>query len=514
MKNQSELTMNRKILDSEALVLKSRELQKQGKIIVLCHGTFDLLHTGHIRYLQRARKDGDVLFVTVTADQFVNKGPGRPVFSQDLRAENLAALECVDFVAINSSFTAVDIITKVKPQIYTKGSDYKNLSDDVTGNIHLEKVATESYGGKMLFTDEITFSSSALLNEHFGALSEEAKDYLRKLNMQVSDKDIFKMIDSLAGLKVLVIGDTIIDEYHYTRQLGQSGKGTHMAVKYDSMERYAGGVIAIANHLSGFIGEVTCATGLGENNSHEEFIVSVLGKNVNPVFFYSDDCETLVKKRYVDQDLSKLFEVYLGNDDPLSSKMNDQVEDWLEKTIEGFDLVIAPDFGHGFISDETIKILCGKARFLAVNTQVNSGNRGYHAITKYPRADFVSLNVGEIRLAMHNKYSPLQELVSQLAKKTKAQNIAVTLGSKGSMVYNDLENKFYNAPILSSKVIDRVGAGDAFFGFLSICIAGGLSSEISNFIGGAAAALDVQIVCNKEPIQKSDLFKFITTIMK
>ena len=128
-----------KILSLDDLAQKSSLLRKEGKRIVLCHGTFDLMHIGHIRYLKSAREKGDVLFATVTADDFVNKGPGRPIFPQDLRAENLSALACVDYVAINNAPTAVNVISKLKPHAYAKGNDYKNLDDDVTGNIHLEK---------------------------------------------------------------------------------------------------------------------------------------------------------------------------------------------------------------------------------------------------------------------------------------------------------------------------------------------------------------------------------------
>lgn len=125
-------------------------IQKElGNKIVLCHGTFDLMHTGHIRYLQRARKEGDYLVVTVTADDFVNKGPGRPVFGEQLRAENLAALECVDLVAVNYEATAITVIDSIKPDLYVKGIEYKDESTDVTGNIARERSAVESHGGSI-----------------------------------------------------------------------------------------------------------------------------------------------------------------------------------------------------------------------------------------------------------------------------------------------------------------------------------------------------------------------------
>ena len=143
-------TATKKIVTIDELSVKAKEYRDSGKKVVLCHGIFDLIHAGHIRYLKSALSEGDVLFVTITADEFVNKGPGRPVFSQELRAENLGHLNFVDYVAVNQAPTAVNVISELKPHAYAKGNDYKNLDDDITGNIHLEKQAVEEGGGKII----------------------------------------------------------------------------------------------------------------------------------------------------------------------------------------------------------------------------------------------------------------------------------------------------------------------------------------------------------------------------
>ncbi|MBF0590419.1 MAG: adenylyltransferase/cytidyltransferase family protein, partial [Magnetococcales bacterium] len=153
-----------KICSIEQLANTSRQLKKQGKKIVLCHGTFDLLHPGHIRHLERASQIGDVLVVTLTADVYVTKGPNRPVFTEALRAESIAALGCVDYVAICHDVTAVPAIESACPDFYVKGQDYRKSEDDLTGNIELEIRTTESCGGKIFFTDEVVFSSTNLLN--------------------------------------------------------------------------------------------------------------------------------------------------------------------------------------------------------------------------------------------------------------------------------------------------------------------------------------------------------------
>ncbi len=503
-----------KILTLDELATLSRTLQQQGKRVVLCHGTFDLMHAGHIRHLQRAKGEGDVLMVTVTGDAYVNKGPGRPVFNEQLRAENLAALACVDYVAVNQDHTALDPISKVRPTIYAKGSDYRAHNDDVTGNIAREQVAAEAHGGRIFYTDEITFSSSSLLNEHFGVFPPETREYLKMFRGSWSDKDVHKMVQSLAGLRVLVVGDAIVDQYHYTAPLGQTGKGNILAVKYESEEQFAGGSIAVANHLAGFAKNVTLVTGLGTIDSHEDFIRSKLLENIEPVFFYMESAPTVTKRRFVDTDLAKFFEVYFYREDPLLGDTERRACDWLNRHIADYDIVVVPDFGNGFISAGIIKVLCDRARYLAVNTQVNSGNRGFHVVHRYPRADFVSLNEPEVRLAAHNRHDPIEAVATTVSDRVHAKHFAVTRGTKGAIMLDRVKGMVHTVPALSTKVVDRIGAGDAFLSLSGLCLGGGLPSEVAVFVGSAAAAIDVQIVCNREPINSVSLNKYITTLLK
>ena len=212
--------------------------------------------------------------------------------------------------------------------------------------------------------------------------------------------------------------------------------------------------------------------------------------------------------------LNKLFEVYFYKEDSKLENSGKEVCSWLEKKVGDFDVVIVSDFGNGFITPEMIEPICKRSRYLAVNTQINSGNRGYHAITRYPRADFVSLNEPEARLATHNRHDPIEYVARNLAARLNARHFAVTMGTKGVMLLDNVEGKTYIVPALSTKVLDRVGAGDAFLSFSAMCLGKGIASEAAAFVGSAAAALDVQIVCNKEPICSGNLLKYLGTLLK
>jgi rfaE bifunctional protein nucleotidyltransferase chain/domain len=156
-----------KILRIPELSKKIKSLKSEGKKIVHCHGCFDLMHPGHIKYFQAARKMGDILVVTVTPDIYIDKGHGRPVFNQSLRAESIAALECVDYVAINKWPTAEETLRLLRPHIYVKGQEFEKL-EDKTRKLQREYRVIQEIGTELRFTHEIVFSSTELLSKYFG----------------------------------------------------------------------------------------------------------------------------------------------------------------------------------------------------------------------------------------------------------------------------------------------------------------------------------------------------------
>jgi rfaE bifunctional protein kinase chain/domain/rfaE bifunctional protein nucleotidyltransferase chain/domain len=510
--------LNNKILNFNSLSELCENLREENKKIILCHGCFDLLHIGHVKYLKKAKSLGDILIVTITGDKYVNKGPGRPIFSEMHRSEYIAELELVDYVAINYTETAIEVINEVKPNYYVKGNEYENSDDDLTGNIKKEKEAVEKNNGEIFFTNEETYSSSHLLNNHFNIFSPETESYLQSFRKEYSVESIIEHIENLKDLSVLVVGDTIIDEYHYTRPLGQTGKGNVLSVKYGQQERFAGGAVAVANHISGYVDNVTLFSGIGKNNKDEEYLFGKLQKNIKSKFIYFETAPTTLKKRYVDEDTdaTKLFEVYYYDEDACDKELEKEACNWLEDNLDKYDVVVVPDFGNGFIVGNMMRVISEHARYLAVNTQINSGNRGYHVITKYPKADFVSLNEPELRLAAHDRHSEISLIAEQIARKLQSSCLAVTKGTLGAtmMSINNNDCDIFNVPALSTKVVDRIGAGDTFLSLASICLANKIEPKISLFIASCAAALDVQIVCNREPVDPISLIKYITTILK
>ncbi|MBI2789355.1 MAG: adenylyltransferase/cytidyltransferase family protein [Elusimicrobia bacterium] len=502
-----------KIFEMEAL---GRELELQRarrKKIVHCHGVFDLLHVGHIRHFAEAKAMGDLLVVTLTQDKDVNKGPNRPAFPQELRAEVIAALDSVDYVAVNKWPTAVNAIKLLKPDVYAKGPDYKDAAKDVTGGIAIEEAAVRACGGAIRFTEDITFSSSKLLNRHMPQFDGPVAGFLERLRLKFSGADVIGHIESLGKLKVLVVGETILDEYVYCEAMGKSSKEPILALQYRSEEKHAGGALAIANHLAEFCGKVDLVTYLGTKNTQEEFARANLKPSVTPSFVYKSDSPTIVKRRFVQAGLlNKLIEVYEMNDSPLEGAEEDALCRLLESKLPDYDVVVAADFGHGLIGPRAVEILAKKARFLSVMTQINAANIGFHTISKYPRADYICIHEGELRLDHRNRRDDLKDLTRGLAKRLKAGTVMVTRGTKGTLLLRD--DDFSECPAFATKVVDRIGAGDSVLAMTSLASAAKLPAEVIGFLGNLAGAQAVTIVGNSASISRVAMLKSVEALLK
>lgn len=490
------------------------ELKKQGKRVVHCHGVFDLLHIGHIRYFEEAATMGDVLVVTVTPDRFVDKGPFRPAFPEDLRAEAVASLKMVDYVAINAWATAEETLRLLKPDVYVKGSEFKKIVNDKTGKIQREKEVVDEIGAKIAFTHDIVFSSSNLINRYLSNLPREIDDYLKLFRTRHSLSEIEELLGRMSGLRVLVIGDTILDEYQYCEPMGKSTKDPVLTVKYQSRDLFAGGVLAVANHVANFAGSVQLVTVIGEKDSHEDFIRSQLKDNISLYREVQKGAPTLIKRRFVDgYSFNKMFEVYIMDDSGLCKEKESAMCRWLDENLGNYDLVIASDFGHGAISDAMVSILCEKSRFLAVNAQANSGNRGFHTVTRYPRADYVCIAEHEIRLEMRNKNGNIQPMMQKLSTSLGTKQFVVTRGRKGSVVMNGTGESL-DVPAFATRVVDRVGAGDTVLSLTAMASFLGASNEVIGFLGNVVGAIAVGVIGNKKAIDQKNVTKFVTSLLK
>jgi rfaE bifunctional protein nucleotidyltransferase chain/domain len=426
--------------------------------LVLSHGCFDLLHLGHIRHLQEARAMGSRLVVSITADKYVDKGPGRPQFSTEQRREALLALKCVDDVVISDSATAENVILQVKPQIYAKGGEYSSCEGDALKRLELEREAVERIGGRLHFTASEKWSSTKLLRSI--RLPEKTLEYLDQKRRSGCLPLILEAFEKADQKKIIFTGETILDSYVYVRPLAKPSKEFMLATLYDHTEEWAGGVVAASMHCE--------------------------WKRKQTITNYSPHAVT--KRRFVDADFNrKLFEVYRGK--TVRRWPMDHLDSFYAEIKEA-DIVIAMDFGHGWFEDADRRYLESNSKFFAVTAQSNAGNWGENLITKYIRADYVCVDAQEHRIA--NERLPMH----------KARTI--TMGRRGarSAHKNEVE-----VPAFADGGIDTMGAGDAFFATAAPLIAVGLDIELATIAGNAAGGLKTTIVGHRSHVSRQDIIK-------
>ena len=277
-------------------------------------------------------------------------------------------------------------------------------------------------------------------------------------------------LDRVKDYKVLMVGDAIMDEYVYVRTIGKAVKENALSSIKGKTEQFKGGVWAAAAHARNFCAQVDVFSGPN---------VMWNSRLVDDVY---------LRKLFVTHELQENADVL-------------QMDDYAGlPDVGSYDLVVVTDFGHGLMNKNLIAKISKEARFLAVNAQTNATNFGFNLITKYHRADFVVLDELEARLAAHDKESPLEDVILALGYK----HIIVTRGTKGAIGF---DGGFERQEALTDKVVDTMGAGDAFLAVTAPFACANVSMRNLLQIGNAAGAIKVGIVGHRESVTKERLIE-------
>jgi rfaE bifunctional protein nucleotidyltransferase chain/domain len=486
-------------------------LRAAGKTIVQCHGTFDLVHPGHVYHLEEAKELGDVLVVTVTAERFVNKGPGRPIFNDPLRARSLAALACVDYVVLVPHTAAIEAIEAVRPSIYCKGREYENPENDVTGNIRDDVLAVERHGGQVRYIGSVVFSSTRLLNRHFDHVPDAVKDFCQKLAQDFPPPKFRAVVEEFSKLRVLVVGDLIFDRYSYVRVQGLTSKNRIISGRFLEEETQAGGALAVFRHLQRFTPNVSLISLAGTEPWTEELLRLYLPAE-NDLVLREPSFTTIVKQRLCEptgegKEVAKLFSVNYIDAEPPAREVQERVLRALESHLDKYDLICVADFGHGLMAEAARRLVESRAPFLALNCQTNSNNHGFNIIShQYRRADCFSLDEQELLLAVARRHIDHPHELENLRTRFDARFAWLTRGAIETIGLREGQPSCAIMP-LETRIVDTVGAGDAFFSVAALAARSDLPIALATFLGQLAGGQAVRIVGNTEPISKSALLK-------
>ena len=493
-------------------------VRRSGRKIVHCHGTFDLLHPGHLKHLEAAKKHGDVLVVTVTSAPFVNKGPGRPVFGDEQRAYQLAHLSIVDYVVVVPHPHAVEAIEKVRPDVYCKGTEYASPQNETDRRIEEDAAAVERFGGRVVFVGEPLHSSTQLIATHLDSLDPEVREYLESTEPRDATDQLDPVLARIASLRVLVLGDLIIDRYTYGHVQGLTAKARVLSLRRDHEEDYLGGALAVARHIASFhCRRVKYLALAGTEPWLDAALQEMQGEGVDVELLRSPDYETILKQRYVERpgkrkDLVKLFAVNHITEEPPQA-LREKLLSRIAQEVDQFDLVVLCDYGHGYVDPTVQKLIEDRASWLALNCQSNSYNYGFNLITKYRRCDIFTMDETELRLATGKRDVSEFSLLSALTRRLGARQGWLTLGSSGSLVCPAV-GESHSCPAMIKSTVDTVGAGDAFFSTAALCGRVEAPIELTAILSNLSGAVAANIVGNKEPIRSDVIVKNARYLLK
>ncbi|HKT17929.1 MAG TPA: PfkB family carbohydrate kinase [Stellaceae bacterium] len=478
--------------------------------IVMCHGVFDLVHPGHIRHLLYAKSKADILVASLTGDIHITKAHYRPFVPQELRALNLAALEMVDYVVIDESATPIENITRIQPDFFAKGYEYQDGGLHPKTREELETI--ESYGGEILFTPgDIVFSSSAIIES--GPPDISVDKLLMLLQAEGLNFDRLRhALDKFTGIKVHVVGDTIVDSLTHTTMIGGMTKTPTPSVRYDGRQDYIGGAAIVAAHLSAAGASVTFSTVLGDDPL-KDFVVSgleKLGVTVKPVI--DKTRPTTNKNAFVCSDYRLLKVDTLDNRSISDHVLGTIAQQLVEVPAQA---VVFSDFRHGVFNRRTIPALIEaipRSAFRVADSQVASrwGN-----ILEFKGFDLLTPNEREARFALADQDTGVRPLAAQLHEEAACRMVILKLGDRGVLTVrpgqgNDLRS-FFVVDSFVERVVDAVGAGDALLAYATLAMVADGNEVLATVLGSFAAALECETDGNL-PVSRDDVHQRIEMI--
>jgi rfaE bifunctional protein nucleotidyltransferase chain/domain len=501
-----------KFINSEkSLVKLIALLKKNKKKISLAHGVFDVVHIGHIEYFTEAKQIADILIVSLTADKFVNKGLNRPYFKERVRAKFIESINQVDYVVLNNSHSAVNVINLIKPNFYVKGPDYKKTDGDTHGYLNLEIGAVKKNKGKIFFTSGIQHSSSKLINERLDFLTDKQKEYIEKIknsNVNTSfQKEYSQTLKKIKKNKVLIIGEIIIDKYSHVKDLGKPSKESILATEFYKNEEFLGGAVPVVKNISQICPNITFVSIFNSKKIYSS-IKKELNNKVKVKLFKTKNFVDIEKNRYINFNTQrKIFEVYKFINKEV---FNTQLNSYLKSNIQKFDHVIVCDFGHGLFNSQIVKFL-NKSKYISANIQTNAGNRGFNPFTKYKKLNFLSIDEPELRLGLVDKEKDIHFLLKKIENKYK--NILLTQGERG-LNFKAQNQKIFYFPALATNPKDTIGAGDAAFSFASCFVKNSKNKYLISMIAAIAGALKVNIIGHRDLVDINTVFKTLINLIK
>jgi rfaE bifunctional protein nucleotidyltransferase chain/domain len=510
-----------KILSRDQMLALRQQARAQGRRVVQCHGCFDIVHPGHVRHLRFAKAQGEILLVTITGDQHVNKGLGRPLIPHELRAENLAELDCVDWVYVEPRPTASELLEEVRPDVYIKGREYEFNRDP---RFAAERQAVEAHGGRVVFSSgDVVFSSTALIEamEH-----ESADPFHRRLNQLARDPDLAPgeltaAVDRFRGRRVVVVGEVMQDTYVFCDKPGLADESPMMTLRPIRHQYFDGGAAIIARHLAALGARPILVTAMprGELSDLVRARLRSSGVDVRAV----DTAGALTEKQRYLVGATKMVKLDLVEPLVLDARQRETLVDIARTAAreQPTDAAIVCDFGIGLFSPAMTTTLC---RALRENVGILAGDvSGQRSnLRSLAELDVVCPAESQVRDAYRNYGDGLPAVTWKLLEETHAAAAIISMGAEGAIAFRRLpdagqgrwESRLHgeHIPALAANPVDTLGCGDALLATATLMLAAGASLTAAAFAGSAAAAVHGRRLGNA-PVESAELRRELLRVL-
>ncbi len=431
--------------------------------VVLAHGTWDLLHAGHVAHLEQARAMGDWLVVGITDDAYVHKGPGRPSVAAQDRCHAVAALRCVDLAVIDPHPTPEKLIERWTPAIFVKGADY-------AGQPLPEQAWVARYGGEVRFTNGDTMYHSRQW------LTGDARAQMAQQGVQVAD--LLAVLDQAAAYRIHVVGDVIVDEVAAGELVGP------LTLRVDQRQRWLGGAAAVALHAAaaGAQARLTYPRGVGflADWAKRTLTASTVGTR-EVVVPRRPPC----KARYYGQD-GLLCQIDTVDSTPLTPIATGVFAAGVRKIPT--DAVIFADYRHGVFHADSIEALTAAIPAGALKVADSQVASRWGNITDFTDFDLVTPNEREARWATGMQDAPAAYVAAALQDRAGFAQVILTRGAEGLVAVTQ-DDARYEVPALASTAVDPVGAGDALLAYATLGLLASGRIVTAAWLGSVAAAI-------------------------
>ena len=487
--------VTKKIVDAATLETLIGAFPRE-QTVVMCHGTFDLVHPGHLRHLAYAKSKGAVLVVSITSDEYVLKADMRPYVPEELRSLNLAALELVDFVVIDNNADPINLISRLQPDIFVKGYEY---GGDLPPKTMSEQVAVEAFGGRMLFSPgDFVLSSSALIE------NDPPKIGLEKLLtlMQaegVTFGDLYASLEHLDRLSVTVVGDTIVDSITTASVIGGFRKTPTPSVRVDGHQKFVGGAGIVAKHIAASGAMVNFISILGDDDLGRFAAEDLAATGVTAHIQFVPERPTTHKNAVVSDGYRMIRIDTVDNKTIDAEVLAAMVRDLREAQS---DAVVFSDFRHGIFNRATIPSFMAAVpagTFTVADSQVASrwGN-----VLDFAGCDLITPNEQEVRFALADQDSVIRPLGTALYEQSRCKILMLKVGARGMLTFRGSfggigKRSFFTVDSLARGTIaDPVGAGDALLAYATLTQIATGNEAISSIIGTIAAGIECEFEGN------------------